>query len=114
MKPTSPRSFLVINPFGIGDVIFSMTLVEAIRQAHPEAIIGFLCNESTVDLVRLNTSIDHTFVFHRDLFRQLWKKSPLLFFRKLRALLAMIREHRFDTAFDLSLGREYSFFCWWI
>ncbi|PIU40257.1 MAG: hypothetical protein COT00_02645 [Candidatus Omnitrophica bacterium CG07_land_8_20_14_0_80_50_8] len=108
------KRILVINPFGIGDVIFSMSLVEAIRQADPKAVIGFLCNERTVDLVRLNTSIDHTFVFHRDLFRRLWRKSPLLFFKKLKALLAMIREHRFDTVFDLSLGREFSFFCRWV
>ena len=91
-----------------------MSLVEAVRQADPAVVIGFLCNERTVDLVRLNTSIDHTFIFHRDLFRRLWRKSPLLFFRKLRALLAMIREYRFDTAFDLSLGREFSFFCRWV
>ena len=108
------KRYLVINPFGIGDVIFSMTLVETVRKAYPDAVIGFLCNERTVDLVRLNTSINQTFIFNRDLFRRLWKKHPLLFFRKLKALLGMIREYHFDTAFDLSLGREYSFFCWWI
>ena len=95
------KRILVINPFGIGDAIFSMSLVEAIRRADPEVVIGFLCNERTVDLVRLNSSIDHTFVFHRDLFRRLWRKSSFLFFRKLEALLAMIREHRFDMVFDL-------------
>ncbi len=108
------KRFLVINPFGIGDVIFSMTLVEAVRKAYPDAVIGFLCNERTVDLVRLNTSVDQTFVFNRDLFRRLWKRQPLLFFRKLKALLGMVREYHFETVFDLSLGREYSFFCWWI
>ena len=104
----------MINPFGIGDVIFSMALVEALRKAHSDAFIGFVCNERTVDLVRLNTSIDQTFVFNRDLFRRLWKKSPVLFYKKLKTLLGMLREHRFDAAYDLSLGREYSFFCWWI
>ncbi len=108
------KRFLVINPFGIGDAIFSMTLVEALRRSHADAFIGFVCNERTVDLVRLNTSIDQTFVFNRDLFRRLWKKSPFLFYKKLRAFLKMLRENHFDTVYDLSLGREYSFFCWWI
>lgn len=106
------KRILVINPFGIGDVIFSMPLVEALRKAFPDATIGFLCNERTADLVRLNTSIDQTFIFQRDLFRRLWKKNPFLFFKDLGALLALVKAYQFDTAFDLSLGREYSFFCW--
>ena len=81
------KRVLVINPFGIGDVIFSMTLVEVVRNACPDAVIGFLCNERTIDLVRLNTSIDQTFIFNRDLFKRLWKKHPFIFFRKLTALL---------------------------
>jgi len=104
------KRILVVNPFGIGDVLFSMTLVEAIRKALPEADIGFLCNERTQALVRMNPSIDHTFVFNRDLFRRLWKKHPFLFFRKLRTLLRLLKEQCFDTLFDLSLGREYSLF----
>ena len=61
------KRILVINPFGIGDAIFSMRLVEALRKAYPDAVIGFLCNERAVDLVRLNTSVNQTFIFHRDL-----------------------------------------------
>ena len=108
------KRILVINPFGLGDVIFTMTLVEALRKAKPDAMIGFLCNERTVDLVRLNTSIDHTFIFNRDRLRRLWKKHPLFFVKKIQSLLKLIREFQFDMVFDLSLGREYSFFCWWI
>lgn len=103
------KRFLIVNPFGIGDVIFSMVLVEALRRLFPAAFIGFLCNERTADLVRMNASIDRTFVFNRDRFRKLWKKHPVLFFRKLRALVSAVREHRFDTLFDLSLARQYSF-----
>ncbi len=106
----SIKRILVVNPFGIGDAIFSMTLVEAIRAVSPHAVIGFLCNERTQGLVRLNSSIDQTFVFNRDLFRALWKESPVLFVRRLSALLKVIRDARFDTLLDLSLDREYSFF----
>jgi len=104
------KKILIINPFGIGDVIFSMYLVEALRHHDPHYTIGFLCNERTKELVRLNVSIDRTYVFNRDFFRRLWKKNPFLMLKELKALLGLIRTENFDTVFDLSLGREYSFF----
>jgi ADP-heptose:LPS heptosyltransferase len=103
------KRILVINPFGIGDVIFSMPLVEALKKAFPEASIGFLCNERTQSLVAMNPFIAKTFVFCRDDFRAFWKKSPVLFFKELWKLLSLIRRERYETLFDLSLAREYSF-----
>ena len=116
MPPETKRTprILVVNPFGIGDVIFSMTVAEEIRRAFPEALIGFVCNERTQGLVRLNTSIDQTYVFNRGRFRRLWARHPFFFYQKLKALLASLREARFETAVDFSLGREYPFFAWWI
>lgn len=104
------KRLLVVNPFGIGDAIFSLVLVEALRQAVPDAVIGFLCNERTVDLVRMDRSIDRTFVFNRDHFRALWKKNPRQWAIELRALVGTVREQKYDALFDLSLGREYAFF----
>lgn len=104
------KKILIVNPFGIGDVIFSMHLVEAVREAFPDAVIGFVCNERTEDLVRMNRAIDQTFVFNRDFYRCLWKRSPVLFFNTLKGFLSEIRARRFETLVDLSLGREYSFF----
>lgn len=104
------RKIIVVNPFGIGDVIFSMQLVEALRQAFPDALIGFVCNERTKELVRMNRSIDRTFIFNRDLFRRVWRRSPFLFFKTLKGFLKLLKTERFETLVDLSLGREYSFF----
>lgn len=104
-----PRRVLVISPFGVGDVIFTMALVEAMRGAGV-SIIGFLCNERTVDLVRMNTAIDRTFVFNRDRYRKLWKRHSFLFYRKLLAFLSLIKEERYEAVLDLSLGSQYAFF----
>jgi len=109
-EPAPLKRILVINPFGIGDVIFSMVLVEALRRLFPDAFIGFLCNERTEALVRMNTSINRTFVFNRDLLRGLLKKSVILYTRELKAFWGHLREFKFDTVFDLSLGREFGFF----
>lgn len=100
---------LIINPFGVGDVIFTIPLAEAMRGAGV-SVIGFICNERTADLVRMDTAIDKTFVFNRDRYRKLWNKHPFLFYRKLRVFLSLFKEERYDAVLDLSLGREYSFF----
>ena len=109
-EPAPLKRILVINPFGIGDVIFSMVLVEVLRKSFPDAFIGFLCNERTETLVRMNTSINRTFVFNRDSLRGLLKKSVILYTRELKAFWGHLREFKFDTVFDLSLGREFGFF----
>ncbi len=103
------KRILVVNPFGIGDVLFSMTLVEAVKQFAPDTRIGFLCNERTEALVRMNPSIGEVFVFNRDHYRDLWKRGWTPFFRELGPLLGLIRKSRFDAMIDLSLGREYNF-----
>lgn len=87
-----------------------MPLVEVLKKAFPDSSIGFLCNERTQSLICMNPSIDKTFVFCRDDFRAFWKKSPVLFFKELWKLLSAIRAERYEALFDLSLGREYSFF----
>lgn len=109
-KPKGVRRVLIVNPFGVGDVIFTMPLVEALRREKPRAFIGFVCNERTVDLVRMNTAIDKTYVFNRERYRKLWKKHPFLFYRKLKAFLDLLKAERFQRVMDLSLGREYGFF----
>ncbi|MBI2095705.1 MAG: glycosyltransferase family 9 protein [Candidatus Omnitrophica bacterium] len=108
------KKILVINPFGIGDVIFTMTAVEALRSAVPQARVDFLCNERTRDLARLNASIDQTFVFSRDEFRGDLARGPFVFLRKLGGFLSLLRRQGYDTAFDFSLGREVGFFAWLI
>ena len=102
--------YLVVNPFGIGDVLFSMPLVENLRASDPACRIGFVANERTAGLVRLHRSIDRTFIFDRDRFRGLWKTGKRLFYLELKGLLAAVKEDGYDTLIDLSLGRQYAFF----
>jgi ADP-heptose:LPS heptosyltransferase len=104
------RKFLIINPFGIGDALFSMVLAESLRKAHPGCRIGFVCNERTFPLVRMNSTIDEVYIFNRDRFRGLQKKDPVLPYKKLAKLLSAIKKSKYDTLFDLSLGREFSFY----
>ncbi len=103
------KKILVVNPFGIGDAIFSMYLVEAIKKEWPEAVIGFLGNERTGVLLGMNRSIDVGHEFNRDEFRSLRQSHFGGFLLKIVELCQKIKKENYDTMFDLSLGREFSF-----
>ena len=102
------KKILFINPFGIGDAIFTLRLAESVRVADPLCKVGFVGNERTEALLNLVPAIDKVFVFNRDYYRRLWRESPLDCLRKLQALLGEIRAEKFDVAVDVSLGREYA------
>jgi len=105
---------LIINPFGIGDVLFSTPLVSAVKEKYPGCYIGYICNIRTRDILETNPEADEVFVFERDEYRALWKKSKTVALRKLFNFWKEIKKRKFDLLLDLSLGREYAFFSWLI
>lgn len=106
------KKILIINPFGIGDVLFSTPLVSAVKKEFRRCYIGYICNIRTEEILTTNPDIDEVFVFERDEYRELWKKSKLECVRKFYRFWSEIQRKRFNIAIDLSLGREYAFFCW--
>ncbi|MFT5208144.1 MAG: ADP-heptose:LPS heptosyltransferase, partial [Candidatus Omnitrophota bacterium] len=98
---------LVINPFGIGDVLFSFRLVEELKRNGDS--IGYLCNERTDALIDLNLNVEHTYIFNRDDLRTTLKTHPIQFIKKIHRLINEIKSHQYDRCLDLSMGREYSF-----
>ena len=108
------QKFLIINPFGVGDVLFSTPLVSAIKRRDSNSYIGYICNIRTQDILRTNPEIDEVFVFERDEYRDLWKQSKIGCIKKLLDFWRNIKKRQFDKVIDLSLGKEYAFFCWLI
>ena len=76
------KNILVINPFGIGDVLFSTPLVSAIKKTYSESYIAYICNLKVKDILTTNPSIDEVFVFERDEYRNLWKNSKITAIKK--------------------------------
>jgi len=107
------KNILIINPFGIGDVLFSTPLAAAIKEQYPYSYIAYICNLKTYDILNTNPLVNEVFVFERDEYRNLWKKSKLSAVKKFLAFWGEIKKRKFDIVFDLSLGKEYAFFCWW-
>ena len=108
------KRILIINPFGIGDVLFSTPLISVLKGEYNGCYIGYICNIRTEEVLTTNPGIDKVFVFERDEYRALWKKSKLGCLKKLYNFWKEIKKRRFGLLLDLSLGREYAFLCWLI
>lgn len=105
---------LVVNPFGIGDVLFSTPLIGNIKIVYPESYIGYICNARAKEALYNNPQIDEVFVFEKDEYRNLWKQSKFKCIKKFISFLLRIKRAKFDIMIDLSLGYQYSLFLWLI
>lgn len=99
---------LVVNPFGIGDVIFSTPLVAALKAIHPDSSIGYVCNKRAAEVIRSNPDVSRLFVYEKDDFRSQLGASKLEGIRKIWRFLKAIKAERFDIMIDLSLNYQCS------
>ena len=107
------KSFLIINPFGIGDVLFSTPLIRNIKERFPSAKIFYLCNKRTLPILETNPLIYKAFVYERDDFDRLKKTSKILWIKKFLDFLSQMKKEKIDVAFDLSLNSQFGFFSWY-
>ena len=98
--------FLIINPFGIGDVLFTMPVSKALKDRDPDCFIGYWCNERVGGLLKDNPKIDRVFTLSRGDMKRIYR-SPLSRIAALFKLINEIREEKFDIAFDFSLDSRY-------
>lgn len=101
------KSVLFANPFGLGDVIFTLRVAQALKTARPATRIGFLGNERTEELLRATDCIEWVHRLDREGFRTMgWARLPGAAHR----LFAEVRERRYEALVDVSLGRELSLY----
>ncbi|MCK4912539.1 MAG: glycosyltransferase family 9 protein [Candidatus Omnitrophica bacterium] len=106
------KSFLIINPFGIGDVLFSLPLIESLKESFPTSKIFYLCNKRTYPVLDNNPLIDKTFVYERDEFETIKKVSKISWIKKILSFVSEIKKENIDIAIDLSLNSQFGFFSW--
>jgi lipopolysaccharide heptosyltransferase II len=102
------KKILIVNPFGIGDILFTTPVIRAIKDTYPEAFIGYWCNERVACLLRSNPRINVVFALSRGDIKKIYKKSRLEGIRQSLGLLLKIKKEKFDTCIDLSLEHYYS------
>jgi ADP-heptose:LPS heptosyltransferase len=105
---STPNSILIVNPFGIGDVLFTTPLVRAVGRAFPGSRLAYLCNRRTETILRGNPHLSELFVYERDEVVRLWRTSRRAWIRQVAGMLSRLRRGRFDLVIDLSLGERYS------
>ncbi|MBM3251204.1 MAG: glycosyltransferase family 9 protein [Candidatus Omnitrophica bacterium] len=106
------QSILIINPFGIGDVLFSTPLLQNLCDNFPRAKILFLCNRRTAPILKNHPLISKIFVYERDEFVAVQQKSFWAGLKKYCHFISEIKKEEIDCAIDLSLNTLFGFFTW--
>jgi len=101
---------LLVNPFGIGDVLFSTPLIKILQRNYPKASLYFICNKRTHAALERCPQLKGIYVFEKDDFRNLWRKNKPQFLKEFTSFIKKIKKERFDLAIDMSMGHQYSFF----
>lgn len=102
------QKILIVNPFGIGDVIFSTPVVEILKDKFPHSLIGYVCNKRSYEVIKSNPKIDNFFIYEKDEYRAAWEKSKIECLKLIWNFLKTIKLEGFDLVIDLSLGYQYS------
>ncbi|MFH1458861.1 MAG: glycosyltransferase family 9 protein [Candidatus Omnitrophota bacterium] len=106
------EKILFINPFGLGDVLFTTPLVRAVKNKYPDSFLGFICNQESACVLENNPFVDKVFFFTRGDFKKIKKKSFFKYLSNLLQAMLTIKKYRFDLCFDLSLVNQYNVVLW--
>jgi lipopolysaccharide heptosyltransferase II len=105
------RKFLFLNPFGIGDVLFTTPVLRAVKDRYQNSIIGYWSNQRVSAILERNPYIDKIFSLSRGDLKKIYKKSRLKGIREFLGLAFSIKRERFDTVIDFSLDHRYALLC---
>lgn len=106
-KDDSPR-ILFINPFGIGDVLFTTPAIRSLKEAFPGSFVGYWCNERVEAVLKNNPYINTIFALSRGDLKKISRQSKIKAAGSLFGLLGKMRKERFDISLDFSLDHRYS------
>ncbi len=107
----SAKRFLIINTYGIGDVLFTVPMIKNIKVNVPDAFIGYIANRRTTPLLENLPQINHVTTYDRDEFKAVADHSKLEFFKLLQKIKNEIQMENYDVVFDFSMTWYAGFFC---
>jgi len=102
------KKFLIINPFGIGDVLFTTPVIQALKRQYPDSFIGYWSNSRVKPILENNPQINKVFDLSRGDLKKIYQES---FFQGLSRALGFIweiKKEHFDICLDFSLDHRYS------
>ncbi|MBF0595098.1 MAG: glycosyltransferase family 9 protein [Candidatus Omnitrophica bacterium] len=98
------KKILIVNPFGIGDVLFTTPMIAALKAWRADLSISFIGNARTLPFLKNDPRLEEIFSYERDEFVAVYRRSPLAFLRQWSDFVSGLRQQGFDTAIDCSLG----------
>ena len=95
--PENVRKILVIRLDGIGDVLLSTPVYEALKKQYPSAKLTVLVGAHTKGVIKMNPYIDNVLVLRNTWFTTISKIK----FGEILSMLRKIRKEEFDIGIDL-------------
>jgi lipopolysaccharide heptosyltransferase II len=106
MQQKNYSKILVINPYGIGDVLFATPLLSNLKASFPQGKIGIVLGSRTKQILESNTDVDNIYIFDKGHF------DKLSFFKKWQYLIEfcnLIKKEKYELLIDLSNSSQYGF-----
>jgi lipopolysaccharide heptosyltransferase II len=101
------RRVLVVQPYGIGDLLFLTPVLRALRLIPSVERVDLLLGSRTSCVVEHNPHVDEIMNVDKDLFHS---RGGLENFNAVLTLGKKLRSRRYDLLLDYSLRGEYAFF----
>ena len=96
-----PKTFLVVEPWGIGDVVLSTSLLRALRANYPDARISLLAKSHAIELLEHSSLVDEVIPFDFPWTAFTGKLSPGRYVpREFQDLIQRLRQRDFDVSLD--------------
>ncbi len=95
--PEKVRNILVIRPDGIGDVVFSTPVYEALRKRYPGAKITVIVSANAKSIIELNPYVDNVLTMENTWFSYNNRTS----ISEVLSILRRIRKENYDIGVDL-------------
>jgi len=102
------HKILIVNPFGIGDVIFTTPVIRAIKNSWPDSRISYWCNQRVKEIFDNNLSIDKVFALSRGDLKRIYRTSKIKGIKEFLGLLFKIKKEKFDILLDFSRDHRYN------
>ncbi len=103
---TEKSRVLVTQPYGIGDALFMLPLLKALKQQKKASRIDCILGSRTSQILQNFPYVDDIFVIDKDKWRRQGKFKTLI---EKMGLLVTLKKRHYDVLIDLSMQPEYSF-----
>ncbi len=100
------RRVLVVQPYGIGDLLFITPVLRALRLIPTVERVDILIGSRTRAVIQANPHVDDVYVIDKDKMHQNSSRENFSFLKELGTSL---KKHRYDLLLDYSIRGEYAF-----